>query len=291
VFGDSQGGADSCAAAPAWREVARLMDGLRPALVLGTGDYVANGADPECWESWVEASGGLFRHAPFFPAMGNHDYEHQRYTGEDNGGLRNFNRWFALPAGPEAGAATTYYAFSFGNSRFIVYDAYKARGPGSTQLRWLERELDEARRAPGIQQVVVVNHTTFEGVGNFCRPGHPDRNQARNRAWVEPLLGQYGVTATFAGHEHTYSHVVRNGVHHVVSGGGGGTLENSRESCHQPRCPSTPGLASYHGCSHHAVLVEVDGARVRYTAIATDGTRLDTWEDEHPPAGSSTCAR
>jgi hypothetical protein len=267
------------------------MDGLRPALVLGTGDYVADGANSECWASWIEASGGLFRHTPFFPAMGNHDYERQYYTGEDNRGLRNFTRWFALPPSPEPGVATTYYAFTFGNSRFIVYDSYKARAPGSTQLSWLERELDQARHTPDVEHLFVVNHTTFEGVGNFCRPGHPDPNQAHNRAWVEPLLERYGVTATFAGHEHTFSHVAKNGIHHVVTGGGGGTLENSLASCHQPRCPGTPGLASYNGCSHHAVLVEVDGARVRYTVIATDGTRLDTWEDEHRSGRASPCAR
>jgi hypothetical protein len=283
VFGDSQGGPGTCAAAPGWRAVARLMDGLHPAFVLGAGDYVADGADPACWERWLEASGGLFRHTPFYPALGNHDYERQHYTGEDNAGLRNFTRWFALPPGPAPGVATTYYAFTYGNSRFVVYDAYKERGPGSPQLVWLERELAQARRDPEVQHVFVLDHTTFEGVGYFCTAGNPDPNQARNRAWVEPLLERYGVDATFAGHEHSYSRVEKNGVHHLVTGGGGGTLEGPA-----PRCPTTPGLAVYRGGAHHAVLVEVDGARVRYRAIAIDGQVLDSLEDSGRVAGVSS---
>jgi hypothetical protein len=284
VFGDSQGPAGSCASAPAWERVARMVDGLHPDLVLGTGDYVASGEQPACWERWLEASGALFRHTPFLPAVGNHDYERQYYTGEDNRGLQNFRRMFALPAGPEPGTATTYYAFTYGNSRFILYDDYKPRGPGSTQLRWLERELAQARGAPAIQHVFVLDHTTFEGAGYFCATGTRDPNQAANRAWVEPLLERYQVDATFAGHEHTYQRADRLGVHHVVTGGAGGLLENSTTACLLPRCSDHPGLRRFNGCTHHAVLMEVDGAHVSYAAIAEDGhTRLDGWENVHWP--------
>jgi acid phosphatase type 7 len=287
VFGDSQGEPGTCAPAPAWGRVARLMDRLRPSLVVGVGDYVAEGATPSCWARWLDAAGGLFRHTPFYPAMGNHDYDRQYYTGEDNAGLRNFTRWFALPPGPEPDTATTYYAFTFGNSRFIVLDAYKRRGPGSPQLRWLERELAQASRARDVQHVFVVDHPTFEGVGYFCPEDSRDRNQAQNRAWVEPLLERYGVTAAFSGHEHGYARVEKHGIHYVVTGGGGGTLEGSD----RPRCPGTPGLVTYLATTHHAVLVEVDGPRVRYSAIGIDGRRLDSWVDEGRPTGSPPYVR
>jgi hypothetical protein len=288
VFGDTRGPVDSCRSAPGWNSVAHLMDRLHPAFVVGTGDYVAHGERPECWRSWIDASGGLFRHTPFFPAIGNHDYDHQIYTGEQNAGLVNFTRWFALPPGPQPGVLTSYYAFTYGHSRFIVYDDYQARGPGSPQPSWLERELKAARSAPEIQHVFVVNHTTFEGVGSFCRADSPDHNQATNRATVEPLLERYEVDASFAGHEHDYSRVVRHGIQHVVTGGGGAPLEAGEGSCHLPRCGGRPGLVTYNGCTHHAVLVEVDGANVRYTALATDGvTRLDHCESQHWAAKGS----
>lgn len=279
VFGDSQGGPDTCVAPPGWRAVAQLVDQARPALVLGAGDYVADGAAAGCWESWIEASGGLFRHTPFYPALGNHDYERQYYTGEENAGLRNLTRWFALPLGPDPATATTYYGFTFGNSRFIVLDAYKDRRPGSPQLLWLEHELALARSETGVEHIFVVSHPTFEGVGYFCPPESRDRHQARNREWVQPLLERYGVTATFSGHEHSYSRVEKNGIQYVVTGGGGGRLEGYR----RPRCPDTPGLAAYHGRSHHAVIVDVDGASVRYRAVGVDGTLLDSWAQEGGP--------
>ncbi|HEY3353422.1 MAG TPA: metallophosphoesterase [Polyangia bacterium] len=290
VFGDSRGPANSCESSPAWRSVARMVAGLKPAMVIGTGDYVANGGRPECWDKWIEGSGSLFRHTPFFPAIGNHEYDRQFYTGEHNSGLVNFSRWFALPPGPDAAVRTSYYAFTFGNSRFIVYDDYKDRGPGSAQLRWLERELTAARANPDIQHVFVVNHTTFEGVGSFCRPDESDRNQSRNREWVEPLLERHAIDATFAGHEHSYARVVKNGITHVVTGGAGAPLERGEGRCEQPTCADNPGLVRFNGCRHHAVLVEVDGPRVTYTALADDGTtRLDAWQAEHWPAKAARC--
>jgi hypothetical protein len=39
-----------------------------------------------------------------------------------------------------------------------------------------------------------------------------------------PLLLEYGVTAVFTGHAHNYEHIIRDGVHYIVTGGGGAPL-------------------------------------------------------------------
>ncbi|HEY3355765.1 MAG TPA: metallophosphoesterase family protein [Polyangia bacterium] len=280
VFGDTRGATTFCDDLSDWAKVATMIDGQAPELVVGTGDYVYAGEKTSCWDHWFDAVPKLFKHTPFYPAMGNHDYDTQTYTDESNAGLLNAQRWFSLPTGPEVGKYTTYYAFSFGNARFIVYDTYKDHAPGSAQYQWIEAELAAAKADPNVQHSFVINHATFEGVGQFCFIG--EQAQKDNRAWIEPLVQQYEADATFVGHEHNYVHVKKNGIHHVVTGGGGAPLENTIIlPCDQHLCDN-PDLVKFDQCTFHAMILDINGAHVTYTALAEDGTTvLDTWEEDH----------
>ena len=63
------------------------------------------------------------------------------------------------------------------------------------------------------------------------------------RATLVPLFEQYGVDVVFSGDDHFYRHSLRNGIHYIITGGGGaplhdvGTQVAGADSASMPRRP------------------------------------------------------
>src|SRR5262249_1765974 len=108
--------------------------------------------------------------------------------------------------------------------------------------------------------------------------------------WVE-LFERHRVRAVFAGHDHAYERMERNGVRYFVSGGGGAPLYAERVSCASfDRAAKRIFRSQYHllrvrGDRHsaQATALPIDEAgppldQVRFTAgeqtFATDAPRL-----------------
>lgn len=77
------------------------------------------------------------------------------------------------------------------------------------QLRWLEGELSTSRAA---WKIVVGHHPVYSG------GKHGGTERLVN--WLTPLFKRYGVQVYIAGHNHNLEHLVVDGTHYLVSGGG-----------------------------------------------------------------------
>jgi hypothetical protein len=83
------------------------------------------------------------------------------------------------------------------------------------------------------------------------------------------------VTAVFAGHDHNYQHHLKNGVHYIVTGGGGAPLA----AVDQP----IPGVTLKVEKVEHFMPIRVEGGKVHMQAIALDGHVIETIDFIAPP--------
>lgn len=77
------------------------------------------------------------------------------------------------------------------------------------QLRWLEGELSISRAA---WKIVVGHHPVYSGGKHGSTKRLVD--------WLTPMFKRYGVQVYLAGHNHNLEHLVVDGTHYLVSGGG-----------------------------------------------------------------------
>ena len=187
---------------------------------------------------------------PLFPALGNHEDNHQQYLD-----------LFYLPGNE------SWYIFDYGNARFICLqvDGIVDFSPGSEQYDWLESEL-EANRQPWL--FVYFHIPPFSST----RREEPDIEQEARQA-LTPLFEQYGVDVVFNGHNHNYERNEVNGVTYIVTGGGGAPLSVMED----PELTRAAFAVTF-----HFVLLEIDGNHLGATVFSSQGKILDEFERTHP---------
>jgi hypothetical protein len=102
------------------------------------------------WQLFFDTERDLLRDNVFFPAIGNHDRQGRGRTADTYRGL------FAVPENspdPER-----YYAFTYGQNRFLVLDSNANSFALTDQTAWIERELQAARLDRRIRHIFVVMH-------------------------------------------------------------------------------------------------------------------------------------
>ena len=231
------------------QEVVDSIVALGPDFVLHTGDLVYMGNMFPYWETFFEIEGELMARAPLFPALGNHEINHQHYFD-----------LFYLPGNER------WYTFDYGNARFISLqvDGIVDFRPGSEQYDWLERELT-ANTQPWLFVYFHIPPYTSSRE-------EPDIEQDVRQA-LTPLFEQYGVDVVFAGHHHNYERNEVNGVTYIVTGGGGAPLCVMEE----PELTREAFAVAY-----HFVLLEIDGNYLGARVLSSQGKVLDEFECTHP---------
>ena len=233
------------------RVVAKIIESGVPDFLLHSGDLVENGKDSALWANFFDIERDLLRQATFFPSLGNHERN-----------SRDFYDFFQeeLP----------YYSFNWGNAHFTVInsdienvatskaarDEFWAR-----QTRWMEEDLAANQKSD--YRFIMCHHPPFTAV---------ERRQGDNphMTALVPMFEKYHVTAGLFGHDHNYQHYLKNGVHYVVSGGGGAPLYD----VNKPDPAITQKVVSI----ENFVTVSVNGKVAKAQAISIDGKVLDEFE-------------
>src|SRR6202011_1935800 len=126
------------------------------------------------------------------------------------------------------------------------------------QVRWLEDDLAKNQNADF--RFVAAHHPPLTAV---------KRRQGDNKEMTAlmPLFEKYKVQAAFFGHDHNYQHHLKNGIHYIITGGGGAPL-------YDVDVP-TPGITQKVESIEHFVQVKVNGGTARVEAFAIDGRLLE----------------
>jgi hypothetical protein len=85
-----------------------------------------------------------------------------------------------------------------------------------------------------------------------------------------PLFEKYKVTAGLFGHDHNYQHYLKNGVHYIVSGGGGAPLYD----VNRPPAGITVKAISI----ENFLVFKVDGQTAKVTVFDINGGVIETFD-------------
>lgn len=242
VLGDTGAGGD------AQRDVAAVLTGIDPDLVLITGDVVyRRGALCDYDEKFFAPYESLLGSAPFYAAVGNHDL-----MAEDGAA---FDQVFGVPRDRPG----RWFSFDYGPAHIVVLDSevYHPADPAAiaAQKAWLDADL----RATSLPWTIVVLHRPpFSSTGNQA--------DAALRDDLTPVFAGAGADLVLAGHSHNYERLAPvDGVTYVVTGGGGAELHDMEPG------PDTAAAA----VAYHALKLTVSPERLAMEAIGRDGREID----------------
>ena len=223
------------------------------------------------WSDFWENNSRSARNRPWMPAAGNHENE----LGNGPIGYRAYQTYFALPNsdGQTSDTRGLWYAFTAGSVRVISLanddvcyedggNSYVRGYSHGAQRAWLERELQQTRKDPDIDWIVVCMHQTVISTADRFNGA----DLGIREEWV-PLFDKYGVDLVVCGHEHHYerSHPIRGqqsnptrtpiphgtrtdivetevGTVHMVLGGGGTSVPSNERFFDPPRCRVITGV-------------------------------------------------
>lgn len=231
----------------------------RPQFTLLTGDLVSDGNVKENWTGhFFPNMHVLNSRVPLVPCLGNHDENSHFYY-----------EYFSLPA-PEY-----YYRFPYGNLEIFIVDSDRPLHKSSEQYKWLDASLSTSQ---ALWKIVAMHKPTYssdEDDYGDTKTGRPRGGDPRQRMAVE-LYERYGVDIVWNGHIHSYERthpllqgkpVLSGGVVYMITGGGGGGLENAGPW----RLPFSAKVFS----SHHYCMVTVHGPALRIETYNLDGNLFD----------------
>jgi len=221
-----------------------LAQSPTPILALNVGDLTYDGS-ATAYATFFRIEKNLLSRMPMYPSIGNHD--------ENN--LTNWYRYLVLPNNER------WYEFHYGNSAFYCLDNYSTYTPGSTQYNWLVAALQADSADPAVRHIFVFLHEP----PYTTNTGHSSNLTVRQ--YLCPLFERFHVPITFQGHVHCYEHALVNGVHYIITGGGGAPLYTGWNS------PQPWDI--YRETTLECVLVEVNGDTIRTRGIRPNGTEFD----------------
>ncbi len=252
--------------------IARRMRESAPEVVVINGDLIYPGYQSGLADfKFFSLYQPQMQSVPFFAAAGNHEVQH--------GNPLAYFSDFHLPTNDVPAAVHVlngtspehYYSFDHGDAHFVVLYAPLQMGTAafhadSAQFRWLEKDLATSTQP----WKFLFLHLPLASSGPHGDDDYnfnlvPDTDELS--ALLLPLARQHGVQVIFSAHDHTYERFLPvDGVHRVVSGGGGGSL-------YQPTAIK-PGSVQF-ASQWHVTLGEVSGDMLTLTAVDWSGQVLD----------------
>jgi acid phosphatase type 7 len=224
-------------------DVLRRMGLFEPDFVIQSGDLVADGENQVQWDEYWRTAERFLLNVPMYPALGNHE----------RGGAPYF-RYFEVPQ---------EYSFDYGNVHFVALNSNRPASEHAAQEEWLRKDL--AAHQSATWRVAFFHHTLYT-----CTTIASRREQElKLRARLEPIFKAGNVQLVVNGHDHNYQHHVANGIHYVVSGGGGAPLYDVN--------PDTPFVKKAKKTHHHCEL-SVDGPKMSVRAVEPDGSVIEAFD-------------
>ena len=198
--------------------VCQSMASKAPDFVLHVGDFALDGTDMDDVINFFDVEKDLLRNHPLVPTYGNHEF-----SGGSGTGNTYFDSYF-MSSGNSGDFA--YYSYNYGNVHVLVIntgvhidnnDSYDLLLPGTPQYNFIQSDLQNAAADSDIDHIFVSLHV----------PVHSASSWGDNPTLVNtlrPLFEQNGVKVVFEGHDHDYQHLEKNGIHYILSGGGGSPI-------------------------------------------------------------------
>lgn len=230
------------------KEVANAIAQSQPDLAINVGNVVTDGTKCEDWrrEYWGPISS--FAHSvPTYIAIGNHE--------------KNASWFYQYVVQPDH---ENWGSFDYGSAHFIILDSNGDYSDDSEQYQWFKSDLASESCQEAKWRFVFFHHPPYTKGGE--RPGY--EGESLVRIDLMPLLEEYEVDIVFNGHTHAYERGSLNGVHYIITGGGGAALDKS----HHDVAHIGIYKAEYHFCR-----VDVHAEQIAVSAITPNGKVIDSF--------------
>jgi 3',5'-cyclic AMP phosphodiesterase CpdA len=244
VYGDSRSGHD------AHRRIVEGIERINPAAVFHTGDLVNNGAKKANWKTFNEITADLQFNTPFYPAIGNHEKPNDPST--------LYFEQFDLPGNER------WYTKDINGISFVVLDTDSSLAVGSDQYEWLNARLEsmDAHRT-----IAVVFHYPPFSTGNH---GGDEKGLKYS---IVPLFEKHDVDLVFSGHDHNYERSMVNGIHYLVTGGGGAPIRKQAR-----KSPESQLFIQ----AHHFCVIYREGGKLMVDVWSSDVLLIDQFVVDVP---------
>lgn len=231
-------------------------------ITLLSGDWVDNGEEEGDWtdEFFNPAALNTRRlqaNLPINGCIGNHEYE------DDATPRTYFDKYWPYPY-----VDHFYWSFDYGPVHITVIDQEDTSyAHGSAQYNWLRNDLRSSDKEWKILQL----HEPGYSAGH-----HDDNGDVQN--WIQPLCEEYEVDIVFCGHNHYYARCDKNGIKHITSGGGGAPLRDGSLNYSE--------YVEVYEKTYHFCKIDIRGKELTFEAVKPDGTVIDHFVLQRPPAGA-----
>ena len=232
------------------KEMRRSMNDREVDFAVHVGD-VHQGSGDEYDPIFFQPYRELIKNINFFTSLGNHDVI------TDNGAP--YLDDFYLPHN-NPDSTERYYSFRWANAFFIALDTNIDFSPGSPQYQFFENALQDSLRETATWTFVYCHHPPFS---EYWTNYYGDE---RVQNHLLPLYEQYNVDMVMNGHTHSYERGEKEHVHYLVSGGGGGGLDDYFVDYEH---------ISFSAKKHHFTRIDVDDDQLWVTATDNKGTEID----------------
>jgi hypothetical protein len=236
-----------------------------PDFLLHCGDLVDRSDDENQWISFFSIERELLVHCAIYPVYGTSDLSGNYFA--DYFLLPNKSPQIPFSKGGRRG----WYSFNYGGCHFIglyIWDGlgvqpYSEFEPGSEQYNWLINDLESQKDQNALFTIVFLHAPFFSPT------------EKKSKVLIDhlcPLFKKYGVDLVFSGTSHCYSHAIFNGIHYVISGGGGAELLPQKVKYSTPIIEYSP---RFHHCR-----VTVNYPILTVEAVDTGGNVFSTFSIE-----------
>ncbi|MCB9478028.1 MAG: metallophosphoesterase family protein, partial [Deltaproteobacteria bacterium] len=230
-------------------QVAAAALDWRPNILLHVGDLVGDGWRKGDYDTeYFTPAADLLQRTTVFPSVGNHDANSPYYFDS-----------FHYPGNGKWG----YYSFTYSNVFFIALNTTWLYYPGSHQYRWLIEQLESDAAADADWVIVYAHHPPY------CEGWEGYDGEWMVRQFLVPVFEDYGIDFYFSGHTHDYERGNLNGVNYIISGGGGGSLDDVQVRDYEH-------VTVWAGV-HHFTGVTVDGKTLTLKAYDLDDKEIDSY--------------
>lgn len=162
-------------------------------LVFHTGDQNQRGTHQREYDDFIRIVSPL--RGDFYPVRGNHERDLQLF-------LENFPQ---LPR-------QSYYSFADEDFVYVILDSNLDLLPQSEQHLWMLEELKRAQKPV----IIFLHHPVFSSGEHGQELGL--------ELYLPRIFGRHNVVMVVSGHEHSFEHLEHEGIHYLVTGGGGAPL-------------------------------------------------------------------
>jgi len=209
----------------------------------GSGDYYDN--------IFFKPYRDILKNVNVFTSLGNHDVI------TDNGAV--YLDDFYLPHN-NPDSTERYYSFRWANAYFIALDTNGDYSAGSPQHDFLIRALTDSLRTSATWTFVYAHHPPFSEYWT----GYYGEKRVQDH--LVPVYEAYDVDMVMNGHTHSYERGEKEHVHYLISGGGGGGLDDY--FIDYEHITFSDGV-------HHFTRIDVDDDELHVTAIDQQGGMVD----------------